>query len=210
MKSFKRAIWRVILIDIIFSYTLAALSTRSFVEPFFELAFWCLPLLIIVPAFLISMLIIVLFYKEGREGKTQFYCQLGGLLIAVSIFFYGQVGQLISQQQSNYIAIKDIPKELNKALKVLNKHFDSTTKATALSYWVLNEETDSAKGDKWKFAIYFTYYLNGDSSREYFSKLIPQDSSYLLKVFNGSPEFDFELKQLRQKIDEPLQGFNDR
>ena len=88
MTNFKKGIWTIIGLDFVVAYVITAIHSESFIDPFVERAFWFLPVLIIIPSFLFAMFVIVLFYKDGRESKIQFYCQFSGLLMTVCFFTY--------------------------------------------------------------------------------------------------------------------------
>ena len=195
--------------EFVFVYLLGAISLRSIAAPFFELGFWLAPILAIIPSFLLAMLVVVLFYKEGREVKIQFYCQLSGLILMVGLLSYTTGQRIINQWQyeraTNHLSIEDSPNELERALQVVKSQFDSTINVNVSSYWVSNEEPEAAKNRVASYAIYFTYYLNADSSREYFSKLVPQDNTYKVEVLNGNPKLDPEVNQWRQGVEEALQ-----
>ena len=212
MRNYKKGIWTIIALEFLFVYLLGAISLKSIVAPFFELGFWLTPIFAIVPSFLLAMLVIVLFYKEGREIKIQFFCQLSGLILMVCLLSYTIGQRIIDQWQydkaTNHLSIEESPKELERALQLVKSQFDSTTKINISSYWVSNEEPEETRNKVASYTIYFTYYLNADSSTEYYSKLVPYNSTYKVEVLNGNPELNAEVINWRQGIDNALQEAN--
>jgi hypothetical protein len=208
MKIYKKRIWTIIALNFLFVYLLIAVNLKSITAPFFESAFWFVPVFSIVPSFLLAMLVTVLFYKEGREVKIQFYCQLSGLILMLCFFTYSVVQQKIKHWQyeanTNHLSIEDSPKELEKALHVIKNQFTSTTKLSVSSYRVSNEDIEEVRDRKASYAIYFTYYLNSNSTTEFYSKLIALDSTYKIEVLNGNPKLNPEVSYWRYGIDNEL------
>ena len=59
------------------------------------------------------------------------------------------------------------PKEFQKALEVVRNNFDTTTEFSIHSYWFANEDPETLRSGQAPYAIYFTYYLKGDTTTEY-------------------------------------------
>lgn len=109
------------------------------------------------------------------------------------------------EKATNHLSIEDSPKEVERALQLMKGQFDSATIVNISSYWVSNEEPEAAKNKIASYAIYFIYYLNADSSTEYYSKLEPYNNSYKIEVLNGNPDLNAEVSRWRQGIDKALQ-----
>ena len=103
---------------------------------------------------------------------------------------------------TNHLSVEDSPAELKKALQVLNDQFDSTARFTISSYWVSNNIPEINR--KAAYSIFFTYYLNADTTKEYFSKLVPYEKTYKIEVFNGTPELDANLKEWEYSIENAI------